>query len=208
MVNPGYICEMIFLTGGTGLVGSQILFDLASSGNKIRALRRKESRLDVVDRLFEKTPGYKKNIEWIEGDVIDLFSLEDAMEGVDTVYHSGAFISFFPSEVKKMMKVNVEGTANMVNMALKKNVKRFCHISSVAVLGRFSGDEILNEDSWWKTSKENSNYAISKYGGEREVWRGIEEGLNAFIVNPTIVIGPGKWDTGSTQMFSQVWTGL
>jgi nucleoside-diphosphate-sugar epimerase len=199
---------MILLTGGTGLVGSQLLFDLASSGKKVRAIRRKESQMNVVDRLFSAFPAFKENIEWFESDVLDQFSLEEAMEGIDTIYHGAAFISFYPSERNKMMKINVEGVANMVNGALKKDVKRFCHISSTASLGRVSGDQILDENSWWKTSKDNSNYAISKYGGEREVWRGIEEGLNAFIINPSIVIGPGNWKSGSTQMFSQVWKGL
>ena len=199
---------MILLTGGTGLVGSQLLFDLASSGKKVRAIYRKESKMNVVDRLFYSFPAFKENIEWFESDVTDQFSLEEALEGIDTVYHAAAFISFYPSERNRMMKINVGGTANMVNVALKKNIKRFCHISSVASLGRVSGEEILDENSWWKTSKDNSNYAISKYGGEREIWRGIEEGLSAFIINPSIVIGPGNWKSGSTQMFSQVWKGL
>ena len=177
---------MILLTGGTGLVGSQLLFDLASSGKKVRAIYRKESKMNVVDRLFYSFPAFKENIEWFESDVTDQFSLEEALEGIDTVYHAAAFISFYPSERNRMMKINVGGTANMVNVALKKNIKRFCHISSVASLGRVSGEEILDENSWWKTSKDNSNYAISKYGGEREIWRGIEEGLSAFIINPSV----------------------
>ena len=121
---------------------------------------------------------------------------------------TAAFVSFFPNDRKRMLKVNGEGTGNMVNMALKKNVKRFCHVSSTAALGRVAGEKFVDENAWWRTSKENSNYAISKYSGEREVWRGIEEGLSGFIINPSIIIGPGNWNTGSTQMFSQVWKGL
>lgn len=199
---------MILVTGGTGLVGSQILFDLASSGKKVRALRRKESKMNVVDRLFFTNPQYVQNIEWFEGDVNDSFSIQDAMDDVDTVYHSAGFISFHPSDRNKMLKVNVEGTANMVNMALKTGVKRFCYVSSVAALGRISGEKFIDENSWWKTSPKNSNYAISKYGGEREVWRGMEEGLSAFIISPSIIIGPGDWKSGSTQLFSLVWKGL
>jgi dihydroflavonol-4-reductase len=211
LINPAKIISlptMILVTGGTGLVGSQLLFDLTSSGEKVRALRRAESNMNVVNRLFAASPQLLQNIEWFEGNVNDFFSIEEAMDGVDTVYHSAAFISFYPSDNNKMMKVNVEGTANMVNMAMKNGIKRFCHVSSVAAIGRNAGDEFVDENSWWKTSKQNSNYAISKYGGEREVWRAIEEGLSAFIVNPTIIIGPGNWTSGSTQMFSQVWKGL
>ena len=199
---------MILVTGGTGLVGSHIIYDLVTSGKKVRALRRKVSSMSVVNRLFSSIPDFLENIEWVQGDVNDLFSLDEAMNKVDTVYHSAAFISFYQSDRSKMSKINVEGTANMVNMALKNDVKRFCHVSSVAALGRISGEKFVNEDSWWKTSSKNSNYAISKYGGEREVWRGMEEGLSAFIISPTIVLGPGEWRTGSTQLFSQVWKGL
>jgi dihydroflavonol-4-reductase len=198
---------MILITGATGLVGARLLFDL-SKNERVRALRRITSRLDVVNRIFSSDPDRMKNVEWVEGDVNDIFSLEDAFENVDVVYHSAALISFLPSEKNLMMKVNVEGTANVVNIALDKKVKRFCHISSVAALGRIAGSEVVDENTVWKTSSENSNYAISKYSGEREVWRGIEEGLSAFIINPTIIIGPGDWNTGSAQMFSSVNKGL
>jgi nucleoside-diphosphate-sugar epimerase len=199
---------MILVTGGTGLLGSQLLFDLASSGKKVRALKRADSDMHVYERLFQPFPQYKNNVEWVVGDVLDLFSLEDALEGIETVYHAAAFISFYPADRNKMMKINVEGVANMVNMAMNKNVKRFCHVSSVAALGPMNEGEVLDENTWWKTSKVNSNYAISKYGGEREVWRGIEEGLNAFIINPSIIIGPGNWKSGSTIIFEQIWNGL
>ena len=199
---------MILVTGGTGLVGSHIILDLVSSGKKVRALRRKMSIMSVFNDLFSSVPEFINNVEWVEGDVNDLFSLDVAMKDVDVIYHSAAFISFYQSDRNKMMKINVDGTANMVNMALKNDVKRFCHVSSVAALGRISGEKYITEESWWKTSSKNSNYAISKYGGEREVWRGIEEGLSAFIISPTIILGPGDWKNGSTQLFSQVWKGL
>ena len=199
---------MILLTGGTGLVGSQLLLDLSISGKKIRALRRVQSDMSVVRNVFSSFPEKFNSIEWVEGDVNDIFSLDDALKDVHTVYHSAAFVSFYPSDKSKMMKVNIEGTANMVNTALRMGVKRFCHVSSTAALGRVSGDQQLNEDSWWKPSKENSNYAVSKYGAEREVWRAMEEGLDAFIINPSIVLGRGNWKSGSSQMFSQVWKGL
>lgn len=198
---------MIFVTGGTGLVGSQLLYDLASGGKRVRALRRRNSDMLNVKRLFENT-SFEENIEWVEGDVTDVFSLDDAMQGVDTVYHSAAFISFHSSDISKIMKINVDGSANMINMALKNNIKRYCHVSSVAALGRNNNEKMFDENSWWNTSKENSNYSVSKYGGEREAWRGMEEGLHAFIINPSIIIGPGNWSSGSSQMFSQIWEGM
>lgn len=189
------------------MVGARILFDLCGD-QKVRALRRSSSAMDVVKRIFSPDPSRLKNVEWVVGDMNDIFSLEDALMNVDTVYHSAAFISFHPSDREKMMKINVEGTANLINLCLEKNVKRFCHVSSVAALGRIAGNSEVDETAFWKTSPENSNYAISKYGGEREVWRGIEEGLSAFIINPTIIIGPGDWHSGSSQMFSTVSKGL
>ncbi|MBP9789286.1 MAG: NAD-dependent epimerase/dehydratase family protein [Bacteroidia bacterium] len=198
---------MILITGSTGMIGARLLFDL-SKNERVKALRRASSSMDVVNRIFSADLDRLKNVDWVIGDVNDIYSLEDAFENVDVVYHSAAFISFRPSDREAMMKINVEGAANMVNIALDKKVKRFCHISSVAALGRIAGSEVVDENSVWKTSSENSNYAISKYGGEREVWRGIEEGLSAFIINPTIVIGPGDWYSGSAQMFSSVGKGL
>ncbi|HRH64801.1 MAG TPA: NAD-dependent epimerase/dehydratase family protein [Bacteroidia bacterium] len=199
---------MILVTGGTGLVGSHLLLELSRKGKKIRALRRPGSTDAQTDRVFRDTPGLVNGIEWFEGDVTDVYSVLEAMDGVEEVYHAAGLISFVPTDFDRMMKVNVEGTANMVNVALEKGIERFCHISSVAALGRSDEGTPINEKSVWKTSSLNSNYAISKYGAEREVWRGVEEGLNAVIVNPSIIIGPGNWDSGSARMIQQVWNGL
>ncbi|MBL0105036.1 MAG: NAD-dependent epimerase/dehydratase family protein [Bacteroidetes bacterium] len=199
---------MILVTGATGMVGAQLIFDLTAGGQKVRAMCRSTSKMDVVNRIFSADLSRLNNVEWVTGDVNDIFSIEDALEGVETVYHTAALISFHASDLARMNHVNVDGTANMVNMAMEKKVKRFCHVSSVAAIGRAAGNSAVTETSVWKTSKENSNYAISKYAGEREVWRAIEEGLPAFIVNPTIIIGPGDWNLGSTQMFSSVAKGL
>lgn len=198
---------MILVTGATGMVGARLLFDLSST-QKIRALKRQHSSMEVVKRIFLEDPERINNVEWVVGDLNDIYSLEQAIENVDVVYHAAAFISFRPEDRKKMMKVNVEGTANLVNLCLDKKELRFCYVSSVAALGRIAGSQTIDENAHWKTSSDNSNYAISKYSGEREVWRGIEEGLSAFIINPTIIIGPGDWNSGSAQMFTTVKKGL
>ncbi len=198
---------MILVTGGTGLTGSQIVFDLIQAGEKVRILKRKSGSLHNIERLFGGS-ALPSELSFYEGELNDVFSVEDALEGVDTVYHSAAFISFYKSDREKMMKVNVDGTANLVNLSMKKNVKRFCHISSVAAIGRESDNSFIDEKSVWKNTPEDTNYALSKFRGEREVWRAMEEGLSAVIVNPTIIIGPGDWKTGSSQMFSQISKGL
>jgi len=137
------------------------------------------------------------------------FSLEDAMEGIEEVYHCAALVSFLPADKKKLVRINTEGTSNVVNAALENNVRKLCHVSSIAALGRpESQAELIDENLVWKTSKNNSVYAVSKYGAEREVWRGTAEGLDAVIVNPSIILGVAGPGQGSSRIFNTVWEGL
>jgi dihydroflavonol-4-reductase len=199
---------MILVTGGTGLVGAQLLYDLSLEGKKVRALRRSSSTDHILDMIFAEKPSLKNNIEWIEGNVTDVYSVLESMQGIDEVYHCAAKVSFHSSEYKELMKVNVEGTANVVNMAMETGVKKFCHVSSIAALGRVDEDKVMDEHVMWKSSKHNSMYAVSKYTSEREVWRAMEEGLNAVIVSPAIIVGPGDWKSGSSAMFKQIYNGM
>jgi dihydroflavonol-4-reductase len=203
---------MILVTGGTGLVGSHLLFRLCSSGKKVRALKRESSSLNLLKKTFSyystEPDTLLSKIEWVNGDVTDIYSLYEAMEGIEQVYHTAAIVSFHASESNEMMKVNIDGTANIVNACLYIGVKKLCHVSSIATLGRADNDGLTDEETHWKSSKMNSSYSISKYGAEREVWRGITEGLPAVIVNPSVIIGPGNWNSGSCQMFQQSWNGL
>jgi len=199
---------MILVTGATGLVGSHLIFDLVKKEEKVRALKRKNSDLIFVKALFSSHPELFEKIEWMDGDVLDIFSLKEALKGITKVFHCAAMVSFIPSEVEEMMKININGTANLVNLCLENKIEKLCYVSSVAAINRINEDETIDENSQWKISKQNSNYSISKYGAEREVWRGIAEGLNAVIVNPTIIFGPGNWKTGSTAMFPKIWKGL
>jgi len=204
--------EKILVTGGTGLVGSHLLFNLVSGGSKVRALKRESSNLELVKKVFsyysDEADVPLSLIEWVDGDVTDIYSLYDAMENIEQVYHTAAMVSFNPSDRKIMTKINVEGTANVVNAGLNKKIKKLCHVSSIATLGRTDNEELINEETHWKNSKNNSLYSVSKYGAEREVWRGIIEGLPAVIVNPSVIIGPGNWNKGSSRLFKQVWDGL
>ena len=145
------------------------------------------------------------NVEWINGDVLDTAILEDAMEGMDVVIHCAATVSFVSSEQRAMFKTNIEGTANVVNAALLKNIKRLVHISSVAALGRTISGETVTEKKQWESSNINTNYAVSKYNAEMEVWRGIGEGLNAVIVNPSTILGYGDWNNSSCAIFKSVY---
>ncbi len=199
---------MILVTGGTGLVGSHLLYELTLRGYKVRALLRSRDRDYDTRGIFACFPQEHKNlidkIEWVEGDVLDLFSLHQAMQGVEFVYHCAALISFNPGDTKQMIAVNVEGTANVVNACLENGIKKLCHVSSIASLGQSEKGEMIDENAKWKTSGSNSGYAISKYGGEREVWRGIEEGLRAVIVNPSVIIGAGCHLKATNRLFHNI----
>jgi len=196
---------MILLTGATGLLGSHIAYELLQQGKKIRALKRKDSNSTLTEKIFSFYTNEHiellNAIEWVEGDVLDLGSLEDAMVGITHVYHCAAMVSFLPKERDKMMQVNIEGTANVVNTAMHAGVKKLCHISSIAALGSTIDGNMITEETWWKNNPSNSYYAISKYGAEREVWRAAEEGLNVVIVNPSFIIGPGDTSKSSSEAF-------
>lgn len=144
----------------------------------------------------------------MEGDILDVVSLEDAMEGIETVIHSAAVVSFAPKDQKNMYQVNVEGTANVVNIALEKNVKRLIYISSVAALGRTANGGHVNEEKKWEESKVNTHYAKSKFKAEMHVWRGMTEGLEAVILNPSTILGFGDWHSSSAAIFKNIYNGF
>jgi nucleoside-diphosphate-sugar epimerase len=199
---------MILVTGGTGLLGTYLLYELTRKGHKVRVLLRPAKKEYEPRKIFSCFPDANEQlidqVEWFEGDVLDVFSLQQAMQGVDYVYHCAAIISFNPREMNKMLEVNVEGTANVVNACLENGIKKLCHVSSIASLGQAEKSEVIAENAKWKTSRNNSGYAVSKYGGEREVWRGIEEGLNAVIVNPSVIIGAGCHKRATNQLFHKI----
>ena len=147
-------------------------------------------------------------VEWVEGDILDVSFLEEAMNGVTHVYHAAAMVSFAPEDVEMMMKVNINGTANIVNASLAEGIEKMVHVSSISSLGRFEHQPHITEKSSWQTSKLNTNYAISKFNSECEVWRGMEEGLSAVIVNPSVILGSGYWNSGSCALFKKIWDGL
>jgi dihydroflavonol-4-reductase len=189
---------MIFLTGCNGLIGSYIARKLLAENFQIKALRRPSADLSLIADIYDR-------IAWVEGDLSDIQLLDKYLEGTDTIIHCAAMISFSASQKENMFRSNVEGTANIVNSALKNNIKRFCYISSIAALGRKKNSSDVDETSVWEESSNNTFYARTKYLAELEVWRGIEEGLNAFILNPSIVLGPGNWKTGSSRLFKYIY---
>jgi dihydroflavonol-4-reductase len=190
---------MVLVTGGTGFLGSYIIKQLVEKGYIVRAIRRSNKLPSWISKEILDA------VEWIEGDVLDVVALQDAMEGVDTVIHSAAVVSFAKKDRKDMYHINVEGTANVVNMALEKNVRRLIHISSVAALGRTTDGGQVNEEKKWEESKANTHYGKSKFKAELQVWRGMSEGLEAVILNPSTILGYGDWHNSSCAIFNNVY---
>ncbi len=203
---------MIFITGGTGLVGSHLLFELTQKEENIRVLRHSATSVKQVERTFSFYTPHPKNllsrIEWVDGDILDYDFLLSAMEGIEKVYHTAAIVSFDPAAAAAIMETNLGGTENVVNACLEKKVKKLGYVSSVAALGRAGNKNITTEETEWKQGQKTSPYAISKFEAEREVWRGMAEGLKVVMVNPTIILGPGDFQQGSSKIFQTVYKGL
>lgn len=203
---------MILVTGGTGFLGAHLLYHLLQKNDEVKAIKRKDSKTFLTEKIFSYyNPNPEKlleKIEWVEGDILDYSSLLVAFSDVDFVYHAAAVVSFQSDDKFDLVKTNADGTANVVNAALTRKVKKLCHVSSIGALGRDDVTGLLDEDSPTKPSARSSVYSKSKYEAEREVWRGMAEGLDAVIVNPSIILGPGDWNKGSSQMFQTMWNGL
>ncbi len=204
---------MIFVTGGTGLLGSHLLVELSKRQFNIRALKRQSSDLTEVKMLFkfylnDSDLSIFNKIEWVDGDINDTTTLPYLIDGCSTVYHCAGFVSFAKKDFKKLLQINKNGTANIVNSCLKLGVKNLSYVSSTAAIGRDTKQGIITENNKWVNSKSNSNYAVSKYLGEMEVWRGKEEGLNVSIVNPSVILGAGNWNDSSLALFKTINKGL
>ena len=190
---------MIFVTGGTGFVGAYIIKELINKGYSVRAIRRSNKLpFYIPSSILEK-------VDWVDGDVLDVVALGEKIRGTKAVIHSAGMVSFNPGDRNQLLKINAEGTSNVVNAALENEVPRFLHVSSVAALGRTRSNSIVNETKQWSDSDLNTNYGFSKYRAELEVWRGMAEGLNAVIVNPSTVLGYGDWHTSSTAIFKNAY---
>jgi len=197
---------MVLVTGATGFVGEHVVSQLLSRNKEVRALYRNPSKIGCQGILTE---AQIEAVHWLQADVTDYFAMEDAMRGIDKVYHCAAFISYDPRQRDLMFKTNINGTANVVNAALHQGVKRLLHVSSIAALGRAAEPHLLiDENASWKGDKAQSNYAISKFRSENEVWRGMEEGLEVAVVCPSVILGPGQVASGSNQLFRKIYQGM
>ena len=204
-----YLYQMILVTGGTGMVGMHLLLALTREEKLVSATYRSQDKVDAVKDFFAfaKAESQFSRIKWIQADITDVPSLQEAFQGIKVVYHCAALISFNPYDFSKLKKANIEGTANVVNLCLSHKVQKLCYLSSIATLAKTPNNPVT-EENHWNPDAENSVYAITKYGAEMEVWRGTQEGLAAVILNPGVILGEGNYDTGSGAIFKRVHDGL
>lgn len=203
---------MILVTGGTGLLGSHLLLELVKEHEEVVAVKRASSDLEEVKNVFSY---YSKEaeelfqlIDWVDADLLNYPDVERLMIDIDQVYHCAATVSFQPRGRRQMINFNTQSTTNIVTACLETNVDKLVHVSSSSAIGRAFDGNPADESKIWARTKSTTGYSVSKFKSEMEVWRGMEEGLKAVIVNPTIILGPGFWNRGSSSMFNRVNSGL
>jgi nucleoside-diphosphate-sugar epimerase len=203
---------MIIVTGATGLVGSHLLFELCNSGKKVKALTRNRANIHQVETIFHyyspQANELLKLIDWVEADILDYARLHEIIESGDEVYHCAAEVAFSKREKSKVTRVNIGGTANIVNACIEKGARKLCHVSSVAAIGKGEQGLPSDENCIWDSTQRHTVYSLSKFHSEMEVWRGIEQGLTAVIVNPSIIIGPTLSLKGTGALLRAVQKGL
>ena len=203
---------MILVTGATGFVGAHLLYFLLQKEDKIRAIYRSETKIEQVKEVFsyygDNVNELLERINWIKADITEVPTMIEAFVGIEKVYHCAALVSFNSKDYHEMQKVNIEGTAIVANLAIKAEVKKLCYVSSIAAVGNSIKNKEITEENEWNKESDNSDYAITKFGGEMEVWRASQEGISIVIVNPGVILGSGFWNTGSGKLFSKINTGF
>jgi nucleoside-diphosphate-sugar epimerase len=199
---------MILVTGGTGLVGAHLLYHLVKNDEKIRAIYRSEEKIEAVKKVFSyytDDTSLITKIAWFKADITDVPSMIPAFIGIEKVYHCAAFISFKPKDYVAMRKVNIHGTAIIVNLSIDAKIKKLCFVGSIAAIGDASKSKLITEENEWNKDSDNSGYSITKFGAEMEVWRASQEDVEVVIVNPGVILGAGFWTSGSGKLFHQVY---
>jgi len=203
---------MILVTGGTGLVGAHLIYHLLLENEFVKAIHQKTSDVSAVKKVLSYyTSDFEKlyaKIIWVEAELCDISALEFAFQEITHVYHCAAFISFDPRDYQKMRKINIEGTSNIVNLCILNSVKKLCYVSSIAAVEKNKVGGLIDENGNWNSNNKKSDYAISKYGGEMEVWRASQEDVDVIIVNPGVILGSGFWHKGTGNLFTKIYTGF
>jgi dihydroflavonol-4-reductase len=204
--------NMVLVTGASGFLGSYVVCALLDKGETVFALKRPSSDMSEFNDIYLhyefKNKELNHAIKWVEGDILDIDFLDEVLLEIDFVFHCAAMVSFEKKDIKLLHQINVNGTANIVNACLNANVRKLVYVSSTAAIGRTDESKVIDETTPWTEDDNNTFYAQSKHNGELEVWRGIEEGLKAVIVNPSIILGYGNWHKGSSALFKKIFNGF
>lgn len=197
---------MVLVTGSTGLVGSYLLYYLLEKGKQVRAMKRKTSSVVAVKNVFKelnpkKAEIYFDSIQWIEGEINDLFFIEDAVKGCEEIYHCLALITFDETYQNELFRVNCNFTKLLVDLSIEHKIKKFCYFSSIATLGKSLKNQTIDEETTFDLKSNLSSYARSKYAAEMEVFRASQEGLSVVVVNPGVIIGSHHWTRKLSMMF-------
>jgi len=199
---------MILVTGGTGLVGSHLLYHLLLENDSVKAIHQKTSDINTVQKIFSYyTSNHEEvfnKIIWVEAKLNDVSALNTAFEDITHVYHCAAFVSFNPADYQRMRRVNIDGTTNIVNLCIANSVKKLCFVSSIAAVEINTDNDVIDESENWNSASYKSGYAITKYGAEMEVWRASQEGVDVVIVNPGVILGSGFWHKGTGNLFTVI----
>mgnify|MGYP000530692229 CR=1 FL=1 len=202
---------MILVTGGTGLVGAHLLYHLIKNDEKIRAIYRSKDSIEKVKEVFSfytDDETIVSKIEWFKADITDVPSMIPAFVGIKKVYHCAAFISFNPKDYREMRKINIHGTAIIVNLSIDAKIDKICFVGSIASVGDSINGKLIDEECEWNSQEDNSGYSITKFGAEMEIWRASQEEIDIVIVNPGVILGSGFWKSGSSKLFTQIYNGF
>lgn len=194
------------ITGATGFVGVHLIHHLLQKGHSVLAIKRTSSSLkefELVNNAYGSKVSTDK-LQWRDAELTDP-ELVDMFSEVDHVVHVAGLISYYKQDLNELIRVNADGTAHIVNFCLAAGVQSFCYVSSTAAISKQTDKEFQEEGQDWDDKAPHSAYGLSKYLGELEVWRAREEGLQAFIVNPGVILGYGLWDKSSNQLFKKTY---
>ena len=193
-------------------MGSHLLYHLLQENDSVRAIHQKNSDFNAVKKVFQfygaETDTLFNKIRWVEAGLNDIPELEKAFDGVTYVYHCAALVSFDSKDYQKLRRINIDGTTNIVNLCISHHIEKLCFVSSVAAIENGVEGELMDESDSWNNETDKSDYAITKYGAEMEVWRASQEEIPVVIVNPGVILGSGFWQKGSGKLFSNVEKGL
>ncbi len=179
----------ILVTGATGFIGSHITRKLLQRGERVKILLRKSSKTSNIEDM---------DVERVYGDVMDMNSVNEALKGCDTLYHTAGVASFRKEDYQKMEEINVKGTSNILNAALNAGIKKVVHTSSVAAIGVDSHRGIANEETEYSLDYLGVKYLDTKHRGEQIALELAKQGLPLVVVNPATVIGTGDIYLSST----------